>query len=153
MIEVTREQARRIAVRAQLLDGSATDTLATIRRLGYLQMDPISTVAPPQHLVLFSRLGARYDPSELDRLLWQDKKLIEWNAFIWPIEDLPALLARMKRRRDKYVWEQRGTEFLRTHAAFKRRVLREIAQRGPLLSRELEGDLRPPGERDRKSVV
>src|SRR4249920_1992378 len=79
------EEARRIAVRAQLLDGSARDVLETVRQLGFLQIDPISTVAPPQHLVLWSRLGSSYDRAELERLLWQEKKLIEWGAFIWPV--------------------------------------------------------------------
>lgn len=36
----------------RLLDGSATNILDTVRQLGYLQVDPISTVAPPQQLVL-----------------------------------------------------------------------------------------------------
>jgi uncharacterized protein YcaQ len=44
--------------------------------------------------VLWSRLGP-YDPAELDRLLWEERKLVEWNAFIWPVEDLPLLRARM----------------------------------------------------------
>ena len=78
MNEVSLEEARRIAVHAQLLDGSATTVLDTVRQLGFLQIDPISTVAPPQHLVLWSRLGARYDPAELDRLLWEEQKLFEW---------------------------------------------------------------------------
>jgi hypothetical protein len=46
-IPLTAEQARRIAVRAQLLDGSATDVLHTVRRLGYLQLDPTNRVARP----------------------------------------------------------------------------------------------------------
>ena len=95
---VTREQARRIAVRAQLLDGSATSVLDTVRTLGLLQLDPIATVATPQHLVLWSRLGTAYDPAELDRLLWEERKLFEWNAFIWPVEDLPMIRARMEAR-------------------------------------------------------
>ena len=98
VIAVSKEEARRIAVRAQLLDGSATSLLDTVRRLGYLQIDPISTVAPPQYLVPWSRLGP-YDTAELDSLLWTEKKLFEWNAFIWPIEDLPLAQARMRRRR------------------------------------------------------
>src|SRR3954451_12386439 len=92
------DRARRIAVRAQLLDGSARGVLATVRRLGFLQIDPIATVATPQLLVLWSRLGA-FDPAELDRLLWKQKKLFEWNAFIWPIEDLPLVRARMRAAR------------------------------------------------------
>jgi uncharacterized protein YcaQ len=129
-----------MAVRAQLLDGSADGVLATVRRLGFLQIDPISTVAPPQRLVLWSRLGP-YDPAELDRLLWKERKLFEWGAFIWPIEDFPLIRARMRRRRGKAMYEQRGTEFLRENARFKRHLLRELEDRGPLLSREIEADL------------
>jgi hypothetical protein len=44
----------------------------------------------------------------------------------------------MRRRREKYAWERRGNEFLKTNAAFRRYVLRELERRGPLLSRELE---------------
>ncbi len=127
-------------MRSQLLDGSATGVLQTVRRLGFLQIDPISTVAPPQRLVLWSRLGP-YDADELDRLLWRERKLFEWGAFIWPIEDFPLLRARMRRRRGKYKFEQQGTEFLRTNARFKRHLLRELETRGPLLSREIEADL------------
>ena len=144
---VSPEEARRIAVRAQLLDGSATSILDTVRRLGFLQIDPISTVAPPQQLVLWSRLGP-YDTAELDRLLWDEKKLFEWNAYIWPIEDLPLLQARMRRRRNKYSWERRGNEFLQANQRFKRYVLRELEQSGPMLSRELEDHSRDrPTER------
>jgi uncharacterized protein YcaQ len=134
---VTPAAARRIAVRAQLLDGSATDVLDTVRRLGFLQIDPIATVATPQQLVLWSRLGP-YDVTELERLLWEERKLFEWGAFIRPIEDFPLILARMRRRRTgKYAWERRGAEFLRKNAGFRRYVLRELERRGPLLSREL----------------
>jgi uncharacterized protein YcaQ len=137
---VSLAQARRIAVRSQLLDGSATGVLQTVRQLGFLQIDPISTVAPPQRLVLWSRLGP-YDPGELDRLLWKERKLFEWSAFIWPIEDFPLVRARMRRRRGTYTYEKRGAEFLRTNARFKRHLLRELESRGPLPSREIEADL------------
>jgi uncharacterized protein YcaQ len=137
--EVSPEQARRVAIRAQLLDGSATSILDTVQRLGFLQLDPISTVAQPQQLVLFSRLGA-FDPGELDRLLWEERKLFEWNAFIWPIEDFPLVRARMRRRKrsNKYAWERRGNELLKANARFRRYVLRELERRGPLLSRDLD---------------
>jgi uncharacterized protein YcaQ len=137
--KVTPEAARRIAVRAQLLDGSAHNVLDTVRRLGFLQIDPISTVATPQHLVLWSRLGP-FDTAELDRLLWEERKLFEWNAFIYPIESLPLIQARMRanRRSRHYKWERRVQEFLTENASFRRYVLRQMEQQGPLLSRELE---------------
>jgi uncharacterized protein YcaQ len=134
--EVSPAEGRRIAVRAQLLDGSATDVLSTVRRLGFLQLDPISSVAPPQHLVLWSRLGERYDRTELDRLLWEERQLVEWNAFLWPVEDLPLLRARM-RRRDRPL-DRRLIAFLKENASYRRYVLRELERRGPLLSREIE---------------
>jgi uncharacterized protein YcaQ len=119
-------------VRSQLLDGSAVDVLDTVRRLGSLQIDPISTVAPPQYLVLWSRLGA-FDRAELDRLLWQERKLIEWHAFIYPSEDLPLLRARMRRP-----LTSNAREWLAENRAYRRHVLRELERRGPLLSREID---------------
>ena len=127
------DEARRIAVRAQLLDGSAQDILDTVRRLGFLQLDPISTVAPPQQLILWSRLGP-YDPSELERLLWEERKLVEWRAFLYPIEHLPLLRARMRHRR----LSKNAREWLAENRSFRRHVLRELERRGPLLSREIE---------------
>ena len=135
-VPVTVEEARRIAVRAQLLDGSASGVLETVRRLGFLQLDPISTVAPPQQLVLWSRLGA-FDPAELDRLLWEERKLVEWRAFVYPAEDLPLLRARM-RRRARSSGNHADDRFIRENRAFRRHVLRELEARGPLLSREIE---------------
>jgi uncharacterized protein YcaQ len=127
-------RARRIAVHAQLLDGSATSVLETVRRLGFLQIDPIASVARAERLVLWSRLG-NHDPSELDRLLWEERKLIEWRAYIYPIETLPLLRARM---RSRTILNANAKEFLRVHASFRRAVLRELDRRGPLLARELE---------------
>ena len=141
MRELPVEEARRIAVRAQGLDGSGSDVLDTVRRLGYLQLDPISSVAPPQHLVLWSRLGP-WDTSELERLLWQERKLVEWRAFLYPSEDLPILRAFMRRRDRPY--DRHIVDWLKANAAFRRYALKELRERGPLLSREIED---APGHR------
>jgi hypothetical protein len=144
---VTPEQARRIAVRAQLLDGSATTVLDTVRGLGFLQLDPIATVATPQQLVLFSRLGS-YDPGELDLLLWEERKLFEYDAFIYPVEDLPLQRARMAKRRrlGKLKSDDWLRDFMRTNARFRRYLLAELERNGPLLSRDLEHELMTPGD-------
>jgi uncharacterized protein len=102
-------------------------------------MDPIATVATPQELVLWSRLG-RYDRAELDRLLWEEKKLFEWNAFIWPIEDLPLIRARMREPWGHYKWQRWAKEFLEEQSGLRRYVLRELERHGPMPSRELEHD-------------
>jgi len=118
-----------------------------VRRLGFLQLDPISTVAPPQQLVLFSRLGP-FDRDELDRLLWHERKLFEYDAFLYPVEDLPLVRARMARlraakttARDKWI-----RTLLQENARFRRHVLRELERNGPLLSRDLQHDLMPAGQ-------
>jgi uncharacterized protein YcaQ len=141
------EKARRVAVRAQLLDGSATSVLETVRQLGFLQMDPIATVATPQQLVLFSRLGP-FDATEIDRLLWEEQKLFEYDAFIYPVEDLPLVRARMaqRRRANSLARDRWVRDFLETNARFRRHVLRELERNGPLLSRDLQHDLMPEGE-------
>jgi uncharacterized protein YcaQ len=113
-------------------------------------MDPIATVATPQQLVLWSRLGA-YDAAELDRLLWEERRLFEYDAFIYPVEDLPLQRARMARfRRGDATKRSRWVrEFLRENARFRRHVLRELERSGPLLSRDLEHDLMPAGQAHR----
>ncbi len=126
-------------MRAQALDGSADGVETTVRRLDFLQLDPISTVAPAAQLVLWSRLGCRYDPGELDRLLWHERKLIEWDAFVYPADDLPLLKALM-RRRDRAL-DRRLIAWLKQNASFRRYVLKELERRGPLLSREIEDHL------------
>ena len=139
-MNVSVEEARRIAVRAQALDGSATDALSTVRRLGFLQIDVVSPVATPQHLVLFSRLGPAYDAAELNRLFWEERVLFEWNAFIYPLEALPLVQARIRsfKKSRHYKSERWVHDFLTTNRAFRRYVMRELERRGPLLSRELE---------------
>jgi uncharacterized protein YcaQ len=135
--EVSPAEARRIAVRAQLLDGSAKDVLSTVRHLGRLQIDPISTVAPPQYLVLWSRLGP-YDRAELDRLLWEKRKVFEWNAFIYPVEDLPLIRALMREPWGQLKWQRWAKEFMKEQAGLRRYILRELERGGPMPSRELE---------------
>ena len=143
-------EARRVAVRSQLLDGSATSVLETVRRLGFLQLDPIATVAPAQQLVLWSRLGT-YDVAELEGLCWEARVLFEWDAFVWPIEELPLVRGLMRRWTTSrhYASERWVREFIAENRSFRRYVLRELERRGPILSRELDDRARGAREEHR----
>ena len=62
---LTRPDARRIAVRAQLLTGQRPpDLLTVVRQLTMLQLDPVSAIAPSADLVAWSRLGSAYEPKQ-----------------------------------------------------------------------------------------
>lgn len=133
---LTSAQARRAAVRAQLLTASRpTDLLATIEQLTSLQLDPTAAVAPSADLVAWTRLGTRYHPDDLKRLHEVDRSVFERRAFVRPTADLGLSLAAM-RAWPGDAWPAAG-RWLLTNDSFRRDVLDALAARGPLLSREV----------------
>lgn len=95
--ELSRADARRIAVRAQLLDGSRpADLLEVVRRLTLLQLDPVAAVAPSAHLVAWSRLGRSYAPADLDAAL-DRRTLLELRALGQPFSGRASLLSPFDR--------------------------------------------------------
>jgi uncharacterized protein YcaQ len=137
-IELTRPQARRLAIMGQLLASPRPrSVLDAVEALGGLQIDPTNAVARAEQLVLWSRLGP-YDVRELERLL-AERALFEYWAFIVPASDFQIHRETMRRyprgelARARYI-----REWLDQNAAFRRYVLRELRRRGPLRSRELE---------------
>ena len=80
--KLSRLDARRIAVRAQLLDSPRpTELLEVVRQLTLLQIDPTAVIAPSADLVAWSRLGSSYPPAQLDTAL-ADRTLLELRAMI-----------------------------------------------------------------------
>jgi uncharacterized protein YcaQ len=115
-----------------------TDILDTVRHLGFLQLDPTNRVARSQLLVLWSRLVS-FDPDQLEDLLWEDRALFEWRAFLYPMADLPAIRSHMARIRREQADAPDGVgRWLRANEPFRQYVLAELRERGPLLSRDLE---------------
>ncbi len=131
---LTKEQARRIAVRAQLLDARRpTDLLTVVQQLTMLQIDPTAAVAPTADLVAWSRLGSVYQPDDLKRALEQDRTLFELNAVVRPMSDLGLYLAGAA---DFPSYEkQRG--WLRDNDRFRRDILELLGSSGPLSSRDI----------------
>jgi hypothetical protein len=138
---ITRTQARRAAITAQLLaHPRPTDVTETVRRLWMLQMDPTNAVARTEHLVLFSRLGPRYRPAHLERALWTDRTLFEYRAFILPVDDLPIHRATMRGYPPAtgYVRHEWVRRFLAENDGFRRHILARMRSDGPLRARDIE---------------
>ncbi|GAA4105101.1 hypothetical protein GCM10023066_55310 [Nocardioides kongjuensis] len=94
MIRLDREQARRIAVRAQLLDARRSGSVAeVVDELTLLQVDPTAAVAPSVDLVLWSRLGDGYEHSDLTFALESERSLVELSSYVRAMDDIGLLLA------------------------------------------------------------
>jgi uncharacterized protein YcaQ len=135
MHELTLQEARRIAVQAQLLDAPRpTDLLAVVRQLTLLQIDPTAAVAPNAHLVAWSRLGSAYRSDELRKALEEDRTLFEFAAMIRPIEDLPLYFRHAS---TTYFQYYRPRSWMEANDRFRRDVLDRLRDAGPLVSREI----------------
>ncbi|HEY6748281.1 MAG TPA: crosslink repair DNA glycosylase YcaQ family protein [Mycobacteriales bacterium] len=137
--ELSRTDARRIAVRAQLLDASRpTRLLDTVRHLTVLQIDPTAAVAPSADLVLWSRLGSAYQPEELVAEL-EARTLLELRQMIRPAEDLALYRAEMASWREDELpgWKGAQQRWVQANDACRRDILDRLTRSGPLTSREL----------------
>jgi len=134
MHELSKEQARRVAVRAQLLDAPRpTDLVAVVSHLTFLQIDPTAAVAPSADLVAWSRLGSSYHPDDLKRAVEEDRALFEFDALIRPIGDLGLYLAGAA---DRPTYDT-SRAWLRDNDRFRRDILELLERSGPLASREI----------------
>jgi uncharacterized protein len=105
-ISISAEVARRLAVTKQHLAGklppkSAREhILSVVRDLTFVQWDPIAVVAPSHVLSLWNRVGD-FPLSDLERLLWDEKKLfLHWVNFAASLvltEDYPLYYSMMRR--------------------------------------------------------
>jgi len=134
MHRLTKAQARRIAVRAQMLDAPRpTELLAVVQQLTLLQIDPTAAIAPNADLVAWSRLGSAYQPEHLKQALEQDRTLLEHNALIRPMSDLGLYLAGASDWPDY----ERTRAWLRDNDHFRRDILKVLGSSGPLTSRDI----------------
>ena len=151
---LTKAQARRIAIRAQLLDARRpTDLLEVVSHLTFLQLDPTAAIAPSADLVAWTRLGDAYRPAQLTQALEQDRSLYEVRAYVRPMADLGLRLAEMaawpfadEEKRHWSIPGPRADRWLRENDAFRRDVLDLLGRSGPLMSREVPDTSAVPWE-------
>jgi hypothetical protein len=132
---LSRAEARRIAVRAQLLDDHRpTDVVDVVEHLGLLQLDPTAAIAPAADLVLWTRLGSAYHPADLRDLLDQ-QVLLEVRGMVRTPGYLSLLRADMQawpgvgRLRD---WEHDIADWVRANDACRLDILDRLRADGPL---------------------
>ena len=130
------EEARRIAVGAQLLDAERpTSLLGVVERLTFLQLDPTAAIAPSADLVAWSRLGDAYDPPSCAGARPRPHALRARRAWSGRWATCGLYLA------DMAVWPRRTTRRApgsrRNDVVPPRRPRRCSASAGPLLSRDI----------------
>ena len=134
MHRLTKGQARRIAVRAQLLDAPRpTDLVSVVERLTLLQIDPTAAIAPSADLVAWSRLGSSYKPEHLKQAVEQDRMLFELDALVRPVSDLGLYLAGAS----EFPTYEHSRAWLRDNDRFRRDILKLLRRSGPLTSRDV----------------
>jgi uncharacterized protein YcaQ len=141
---LTKAEARRIAIRAQLLDARRpADLLELVSHLTFLQLDPTAAIAPSADLVAWTRLGDAYQPAHLTQAL-EDRTLYEVRAYVRPMADLGLHLAQMaawpfvsEGTRNVSVPGPGAQRWLEANDAFRRDVLDLLRKAGPLMSRDI----------------
>jgi uncharacterized protein len=143
VIKISPLQARQFMRRALLLDTPAPDTATALSYHGYVQIDPINVCGRMHDLILRNRV-AGYREGDLHRLIHSAPRagyehylpgtpniLVAYPIASWPM--LASRIRSRKLRRGTY-----GRALAPTYEKLATRILREIAERGPLTSDDIE---------------
>ena len=134
---------RRLIVTKQHLSGpgpsraNPEEIVAMVPTLPYVQWDPVGVVAPSHLLSIWARLGP-FPSSVLDRLMWEEKRLLLlWTpiANLVATDDYPLYASLMQRFPDSLSgsWgsqRERARKFLTGHGRLRKRILKEL-ESGP----------------------
>ncbi|MGW0913147.1 winged helix-turn-helix domain-containing protein [Streptomyces sp. NPDC002784] len=136
--EVSADEARRIALRAQGLLGTPdrrSGVRGVLRHLGAVQLDTISVLARSHELIPYARLGA-VGRKTVEDAYWKDTHAFEyWShaACILPVEEWPHFAFRRRAYRNRPHW---GHEL--PDGAYDQ-VIKQLTTEGPLTATELGG--------------
>lgn len=151
---LTNQEARRLFLHRHGLGGplkarlTQATLLESIHRLGFVQVDSISTVERAHHMILHAR-NHGYRPHRLAGLHERDGAVFEnWthDAAYLPTAFYPYWMRVFERRREKL-----HGRFHRYHgpafAAKQQEVLAKIASEGPMMARQFEDKPDPNSEK------
>jgi hypothetical protein len=142
---ITPAHARRLAVRAQGLDGAwrpgrgAEGAAQTITRLGYVQLDTIAVIERTHEHTLWVRQPA-YRADYLHRLLAEERRVFEYwahAAAYLPMSDYRYYLRKMRQAHDS----SRRVQWMKENPGVAEHVLERIRAEGGLAASEFQ-DLR-----------
>jgi uncharacterized protein YcaQ len=138
--QLSAPQARRIAVRAQLLDARRPASLHDlVRHLTLVQHDQTAAVAPNADLIAWSRLGSAYDPAEL-RTALAERTLVDLRGMIRPAEDIALYRAEMAAWPGVgplRPWQADNARWVRANDRCRGDIIIRLSGDGPLTAREL----------------
>lgn len=134
MHQLTRDDARRLVVRAQLLDAQRPgDVVEVAEQLGSIKIDPTATIAPAEQAVPWARIGWSYEPGQLTKAVEHDRLLFEHDGQFHAATLLPAMLARMRGR----VFRAKASEWMAANEKFRADVLARLRAEGPMLASQI----------------
>lgn len=143
-ISLSKQEAKRIAIRAQGLDSGRNDQPVTkehisacIRSMGVLQIDSVNVCVRSHYMPMFSRLGS-YDQGLLEELTYEDNDLFEtWahEACFVPVEQRPLFRQRM----DSKVPRHRIAKLIEEQPGYLDHVMKQVTERGSMTASELDG--------------
>ena len=140
VITLTKQDTRRIAVRAALLDADRPDDVVElVHGIAMLRVELTNTIAPAADHICWSRLGTSYRPVDTERALSQGL-LFERGWMLRPMSDLGLYLAGMRTWSDRT--KARG--WMDDNADFARNILDRIADEGPKTSRDIPDEAVAP---------
>ncbi len=118
--------------------GTKEDILSVMRDVAYIQWDPVNVVAPAHIISLWSRIG-KFNPSDLEKLLWEDRRVFEHYTPVLMLmltEEYPIFYSLMKRypKSLRGSWgshSEHAQKFLSENRDLQKRILKELED-GPL---------------------
>jgi uncharacterized protein YcaQ len=138
--ELSRTDARRIAVRAQLLTKERpTDLVETVRQLSLLQVEPTNAIAPSAELVMWSRLGSAFSAQDL----WDavdEQRLIALHQTLRVRDDIALFRAEMASwpgSGELREWQEELRDWVMANNDCRLEILDRLRADGPLPTSEL----------------